>query len=428
MRLGLEKRTDASPGQTVTVFHTPPLIPQDYRRFQYTGVSPDPWIQLDLTYGNSTVAGTVILASTVASEAESFYDPVRQLGVSSAYVTLDLSKELGTSFQIRGGAMQNRYGSMGEFDLGRYATPLMARVNAVGQTATAGFKTGTTAVVLEEGIGSQLGRMPTGIPAAGWNDFGNPNAGSGYVAHFHGTLSLGHTLQLGLHYATAFTRDDQNVDGVLAKGGISVLGAEARVIANQFGHLYVGAAHTKTTNASVVGGVIEILNARDGQGLMNEYLGPNSGGNGGLTTFGAEYDLSVARMMFGDRYRGKNPDVLFSLFGIGTKVQSNDPGYDGVLKLKAGAEVTYSMQSWLGASGRFDHVRQNSAHNSQAFTIYTGRLLLHSNWRSRDEFALSYSHFVYGNSVYPETGYPPMDDPTQNPDRDVVSLSATFWW
>jgi hypothetical protein len=199
MRLGLEKRTDPSPGQTVTVFHTPPLIPQDYRRFQYTGVSPDPWIQLDLTYGNSTIVGTVILASTVASEAESFYDPVRQLGVSSAYVTLDLSKQLGTSFQIRGGAMQNRYGAMGAFDLGRYATPLIARVNAVGETATAGFKTGTTSVVLEEGIGSQLGRMPTGIPPAGWNDFGNPQAGSSYVAHFHGALSLGRTLQLGLH-------------------------------------------------------------------------------------------------------------------------------------------------------------------------------------------------------------------------------------
>jgi len=60
--------------------------------------------------------------------------------------------------------------------------------------------------------------------------------------------------------------------------------------ANQFGALVLRRRHTKTTNAGVVGGVIEILNARDGQGLVNEYLGPNSGGNGGLTTFGAQYD------------------------------------------------------------------------------------------------------------------------------------------
>lgn len=427
MRVGIQRRKDPAPGQDGTVLHTPPLIPQDFRRFQYTGVSPEPYIQLDLTYGNSTVAGTVILASTVATEAEAFYDPVRQLGVNSAYLTLNLSKQVGTSFQLRGGALANRYGSMGAFDTGRYATPLIARINSVGETITAGFKKGKLAVVLEEGIGSQVGRMPSGIPPAGWNDFGNPNAGASYVGHFHGGLSLANTFQLGLHYANAFTRDDQNVGGTLQKGGISVVGGDARVT-HRFGHFYVGAARTKATNANVVGGVIQILNARDGEGLTREYLGPQSGGNGALTVFGAQYDLSIAKAMFGDRYHGKNPDVLVSLFGIGAKVKSNDPTYDGVLKLKAGGEVTYSMLSWFGASGRFDHVRQDNAKNRRAFTVYTGRLLFHSNWRSRDEFALSYSHFVYGKQVYAETGYPPADDPSQNPDKDIFSLSATFWW
>jgi len=389
---------------------------------------PEPWLQLNLTYGNSTLAGTVILASTAATEAEAFYDPVKQLGVASAYVTLDLSKQVGTPFQIRGGAMQNRYGAMGAFDSGRYATPLIARINAVGETATAAFKTGSTTVVLEQGIGSQLGRMPTGIPSAGWNNYGNPNAGASFVGHFHGGLSLAHTFQFGLHYAAAFTRDDQNVAGTLAKGSIRVLGADARLTAGRAGHLYLGAARTSASNASVVGGVIEVLNARDGQGLMNEYLGPNSGGNGALTTFGLQYDLSVARMMFGDQYHGKNPDVLFSLFGIAAKVKSDDPNNDGVLKLKAGAEATYSMLSWFGVAGRFDHVRQDSAVNRRAFTIYTGKLLFHSNWRSRDEFALQYSHFVYGREVYVESGSPPLDDPTKNPDKDALSLSATFWW
>src|SRR5262249_28959565 len=155
---------------------------------------------------------------------------------------------------------------------------------------------------------------------------------------------------------------------------------------NRYGHFYAGVARTSMTNASVVGGVIEILNARDGQGLMNEYLGPNSGGNGGLTTFGAQYDLSVAKKMFGRRYHGRNPDLLFSLFGIGTKVTSDDPAYDGVLKLKGGVEVTYNMLSWFGAGGRFDHVRQDSSVDGRSFTIYTARLLFHSNWQSRDEF------------------------------------------
>jgi len=234
-------------------------------------------------------------------------------------------------------------------------------------------------------------------------------------------------LQFGLHYATAWSQDDQNLAGTLARGHVNVLGADARLTAGRFGHLYAGLAHTGTSNASAVSGIIEVLNARGGQELVAEYLGPHSGGNGGLTTFGAQYDLSVARARFGDAYQGRNPDVLLSAFGLGTKVRSDDKSYDGVLKVKAGAEVTYSMASWFGVSGRFDHVRQDNDRNRRAFTIYTSRLLFHTNWRSRDEFALSYSHFVYGRAVYAERGYPPADDPGLNPDRDALSLSVTVW-
>jgi hypothetical protein len=428
MRMGLHKREDPSPGRTGTVLHTPALVPQNYRRFQYTGVLPDPWIQLNLTYGNSTLAGTVIFGSTAATEAEAFYDPVRQLGISDAYVTLNLSERAGLPLQIRGGATHQRYGSMGAFDSGRYGTPLIARINSIGETATAALKTGPATVVLEQGIGSQLGRMPTGAPSAGWNDFSDPNVGSSYVGHFHAGLDVAGRFQLGLHYATAWSQDDQNAEAVLKRGHINVLGADARLTWGKYGHLYAGIAHTSTSNASVVSGIIEVLNARGGKGLVSEYLGPASGGNGGLTTFGFQYDLSVARAMFGDKYRGRNPDVLFSAFGIGTKVESDDANNDGILKLKGGAEVTYTMASWFGLSGRFDHVRLDNDFNRRSFTTYTGRLLLHTSWQSRDEFALQYSHFVYGREVFAEKGFPAMDDPSLNPDTEAFSLSATFWW
>jgi hypothetical protein len=424
LRVGVHEREDGSG----TVLHTPALVPQNYRRFQYTGVLPDPWIQLNLTYGNSTLAGTVILGSTAATEAESYYDPVKQLGVSDAYVTLNLSEQLGIPFQFRGGAMHHRYGSMGAFDSGRYGTPLIARINGIGETATAAFALGPATLVLEQGIAGQLGRMPNGVPSSGWNDFGNPDAGASYVGHFHAGLSLAERVQLGLHYATAWSQDDQNASGRLAKGHINVLGVDARLTWGRFGHLYGGVARTTASNAGVVSGIVEVLNARGGKELVSEYLGRNSGGDGGLTTFGAQYDLSIARARFGDAYQGRNPDILLSAFGIGTKVDSDDEDADGVLKLKAGAEVTYTMASWFGVAGRFDHVRQDNERNRRSFSIYSGRLLFHTDWRSRDEFALSYSHFVYGREVYAEKGSPPVDDPTANPDRDALSLSATFWW
>jgi len=428
LKLGIHEREDAGPNQSETVLHAPALVPQDYRRFQYTGVVPDPWVQLNFTYGNSTVSGTAILAAQTATEAEAVYDPVRQLGVSDAYVTLNLTKPVGTPLQLRMGAMSHRYGSMGAFDAGRYATPLIARVNAVGETLTAGFKTGSVMLVFEQGIGGQLGRTPAGTISSGWNDFADQEVGASFVTHFHAGVGVSQLLQFGLHYVTAFSQDDQSLGAELEDGRISVAGVDARLTAGRLGHLYLGLAHTSASNAGVVGGVVEVLNARGGPDLVSEYLGPQSDGNGSLTTVGLQYDMSLSKMAFGEQYRGKNPDVLFSLFGIATQVTSDDEAYDDVLKLKGGAEVTYNLLSWFGTSARFDHVRLDHEFNRRSFNIMTGRLLFHTDWMSRDEFALQYSHFAYGEEVYVARGYPPVDDPGVNPDRHVFSLSANFWW
>jgi hypothetical protein len=429
MNLGLHDREDPLEGQSGTVFHTPPLVPQNYRRFQYTGVVPDPWVQLNFTYGNSQLAGTVILAATSVTEAEAVYDPVRQLGVSDAFVTMNLTESVGTPFQLRVGAMTNRYGAMGAFDSGRYATPLIGRINSIGETVTAGFEVGeSTAVVLEQGIGGQLGRMPAGFVPSGWNDFSDPNTGASFVSHLHGGISHAGLLQFGLHYITAWSQDDQNLDQSLPDGRITVLGADARLTAGRYGHLYLGGAYTQAVNSEVVSGIVEVLNARGGRELTAEYLGPDSNGDGSLMTFGMQYDLSLSKLLYEKDYRGNHPDVLLSLFGIGTKIQSDDPDFDDVLKLKTGFEATYNLLSWFGVSGRADHVRLDHEFNRRAFNILTARALFHSGWLSRDELAIYYSHFIYGREVAVAQGYPPVDDLSLNPDRHVLGLSATFWW
>jgi hypothetical protein len=428
LRMGIAERENPAEGQSKTVLHTPPLIPQNYRRFEYTAVVPDPWVQLNFTYGNNIVAGTAILAATTVTDADAVYDPVQQLGVSSAYLTFNLKEAMGTPFQGRVGAMSNRYGAMGAFDSGRYATPLIARVNAIGETITAGFEFGKTMLVLEQGIGGQLGRTAAGLMPSAWNDFADPDAGASFVGHFHAGLAVGDLLQFGAHYIHAWSQDDQNLDTALANGRIAVMGADARLTAGRYGHLYLGAARTDAANSQVVSGIIEILNARGGPGLMSEYLGPGSNGDGALMTFGAQYDMSLSRMVFGEEYEGKNTDVLFSLFGIGTSVTSDDPAYDGVLKLKVGAEATYNLTSWFGANGRIDHVRLDNEFNARAFNVLTGRALFHTDWLSRDEFALQYSYFLYGDQVNVAKGYPPVEDPSLTPDNHVLAMSATFWW
>jgi hypothetical protein len=428
MEIGVHDRLDPVPGQSGTVFHTPPVIPQYQRGFEYVGVIPSPWGQLNFTYGNSIVSATTVLAAGTFTNAQSWFDVTNQLGVYDAYLTVNLTKPIGIPFEINVGALTGRYGAMGAYDAGRYGTPLIGRTNMVGETITAAYPLGKFKFVVEQGFGGQLASAPTGLVPAGWNGFANPNVGATLLNQIHVGLAYSKLLQMGLHYMTAWSQDDQRPNGLIPDGRITTIGADAH-LSGQYGHLFLGIAHTQLINAGIVSGALEILNARGGgPDLIDGYLGPNSGGNGGLTTFGLQYDLSLSRALFGQVYTGESPDVLVSLFGIGTGVTSQDPNFNNVLKLKVGAEVTYDFVSWMGVSERFDHVRLNNDDSRQAFSILSSRLLFHTGWKARNEIALQYSYFSDGINVYARTGFPPVIDPSYNPDAHVLSLIGSIWW
>lgn len=428
LTLGFNQRENPEPGQGKTVVHNPPLVPINSRNFTHTGVIPTPYGQVNFTYGNSLLAATLILAAENFTDATGLYNPVEQLGARDAFLSLNLSEQVGTPLQVRVGAYTSRYGVMGSYDLGRYGTPLIARTNTVGETVTAGFSLGPTAtLVLEQGLGGQLGKPTANTVPSQYNDFAYTEAGATFVAHAHAAVDVLGTAQLGLHYLYAWTRDDTASTGVIPDGSIGVFGADARLMAGRFGHLYAGLSHVSLTNAMPVSGAIEILNARGGPELVKYYLGDASEGDGSLTTLGVQYDLSVARMLFPDLFQGQSADILISAFGMRTGIASDDPDTDGDSKLKLGVEATYNALSWLGASARFDHVSPGDS-SRESFNVITPRLLFHDDWSSQMEIALSYSHFIYGGEFVLETGNPPTPDLLATPDADVFALTGWFWW
>ena len=436
-QLGLHERLSPGPGQSSLVLHAPPLVPMNPHEFSYTGVVPNPWLQLNFIYGNSTVSATVILAGTSALDAAGYYDPVAQMGVNDAYLTVNLTKRVGFPLQVNVGAYTGRYGAMGMYDAGRYGTPLIAQTNTIGEQVTGAYKVGDLLLLFDQGLGGQLGRPPAAVTPAGWNDFANPNVGATFVNQVHVGLAYRQLFRLGLHYVTAWSQDDLTPPSTVPDGRITVMGVDGHVTGGRAGHLYLGLSHVWATNAQPVSGAIEILNARGGQELA-QYLGAVSTGTGtvyppanitgGLTVFGGQYDLSMARLVFGDLYTGVSPDILVSLFGIGTYSTSIVAADNNVFRLKGGVEATYLFLSWLGISERFDHVRLHGGDSTQAYTSLASRLLFHTGWRSRGEIALQYTYFVYGSAVYVDSGYPPTPDSTINPDRNVFSLIGTFWW
>ncbi len=431
MRVGVLDRSNPTPDQSSLALHTPPVVPGTYlRAFDYTGVLPGPWVQLNFSYGNSIISATTIIAASGTSDGGSgIYNLSDQLGVYDAFISANLSKPLKTPVLVRVGAMTGRYGAMGAFDAGRYGTPLLFRTNSVGEAINIGFKVGPqTMLAIEQGIGGQLARVPNNLTPAGWNDYADPNTGASFVNHVHLGVSQGNWGQLGLHYATAFSQDDQTLGGKIPDGRISVFGADLRFTMGRFGHLYGGIGRTEARNSGAVAGVIEILNARGGPELTQYYLGPKSGGSGSLTTFGGQYDLSLARAVYDKRFTGKSPDVMLSLFGIATHVKSDDADFNGKTKLKVGFEATYTMASWIALSGRFDHVATDASDSSTAFNVISPRVLFHTDWQSRDEFALQYSYFTNGKNAVVYTGAPPTADPSVRPDSHAFMISGTFWW
>src|SRR5262249_22842028 len=143
-----------------------------------------------------------------------------------------------------------------------------------------------------------------------------------------------------------------------------------------------------------------VLNAPGGPGLMDEYFGRQSDGNGSLDTFGFEYDFSLANYLsYPRKFAGKSPDIVGSVFGIFTSVDSPVPTNDGVKKLKYGVELGYSALSWFGFGGRYDRVLNDTDDARQTHAILTARAIFRSDFNARDQITLQYSRYLTGSGV-----------------------------
>ena len=431
LRMGFNTRSGVvTTEQHLDVIHAPPVVP-DYRdSFNYTTVVPQPYVQLNFSYGNSVVTGNVIILSRTATDAQQFYNPSDQSGIADAYVNFRLPNVVRhLHLDINVGAFNSRYGIMGEYDEGKYGTPAIARVNGVGEGVVGKIALGNVVIALEQGFEGQLDKFPNDVLPAGWNNFGNPNAGSGFVGHVHAAVSYMSTLTFALHYLYAWTQDDRAEQGITPDGKLSVVGADLRLTTGNIGHVYLSASRTSATFVGSIGGILEIMNTGSGAGLIANYLGPASNGNGTLTTLAGQWDVSVKSIMkYPEVFTGNGRDVVISVFGMQTHVTSNDPAYTHVNKVKVGSEVGASLYQMLATSLRFDYVAPNGGDTSQAFSILSPRIIFRSKWQAHDQVVLQYSHYFYGDNVVVRSGYPAVLDPTIHPDRDTLSLSATMWW
>ena len=386
LNAGIGSRLNPMPGQSKTTLHSPPVVPDDLETFSHTGVVPTTYAQINFSEGNSVITGVVSIVAKQANASTSFLEPASQLGVTDVFVAITPPIDSRLHLQALVGAFTSRFGSPGEYDEGRYGTPLIARISGVGEQVTAKIGFGDLTLILMEGLHGQSNKASQSITVDAWNNFADPGAGSSFVAHGHVGVGWRRHLTLGAHFLRAFSMDDRA--GTSAPDGrINIFAADARVNAGRFGHLYLAYSYTDALQARAVSRIISVLNAPGGLGLMQNYFGLNGGGTGTLGTLGFQYDLSVGKLVsYPVPFSGDGPDLFLSVFGMFTHVTSADPGVDpatanvmagvtghpwsGTDKRKVGLEATYSMLSWLATSLRYDRVDPLTDEMVSALTAY----------------------------------------------------------
>jgi hypothetical protein len=445
LAIGIGNRVMPQPDQSGTTLHTPPAVPDDRETFSHTGVVPTTYAQMNFSQGTSLVQANMTILARQANASTSFLEPASQVGVNDLFVSV-LPKLQRWRPEIYLGAFTSRYGSPGEYDEGRYGTPLIARVNGVGQRIALRGAFGNWTLLAEEGLAGQSNKAGTTVTPDVWNDFANPNEGTSFVAHGHLGASYHGRIRAtaGLHYLHAWSQDDRAnnvVSGMLVNGSLpdaklDIAAADARLSLGRFGHLYGAWSYVSARNVQTLSRIVQVLNTRGGPGLITNYLGPNSNGNGNLTILGGQYDLSIGKLVsYPVPFSGDGPDLFLSIFALAVHVNSDDklydPNmryYDGVTKWKAGSELTYSFLAWMAVSGRFDYVVPDTQDLKFAFSVQSARIILRTDWIATDQIVLQYSHWNNGANTLIRVGDPPVENVNFVPDTNMVSLAATMWW
>lgn len=311
--------------------HGKPRVPgASYIGWEYTNTVPDPWAQLNFSYGNSRAMMTIIVSS-YGQTSGGYRNLQSQQGIDQAFVTLNWPEAFGDrgGVVLNVGSFQNRYGTAGKYDGGMYETYLFGRTHVGGATLTENIDTGTDwGLTLEQGFGTKLevipftntqlfqifkgnagGNAPTTNQGYGYaRNLSDREAeylpysgpvpqGSTFLAHGHVGLAYKKLLTFGAHMLYSWSPDD-NWDGTdtslgvgmgnsqtvntsdkvprynrPTKASMMVTGGEVRFNGGPFGDGYLGVSHINAKNINALADAIEVLHSFGGWQFKNNYFG-----------------------------------------------------------------------------------------------------------------------------------------------------------
>lgn len=436
-------RDAAYVNQKQTVIHGDPVLAgRSWGFFDHTNSVPNPWSQLNFTFGNKTVTATAQLGAWSIGESQNaagYYQPPSQVWFNNAFITY--TPDTGpVKTRVLLGAYPDRYGAMAKYTNGVYSVPLMGQISGVGTTVSVGFPfvNGLT-VTAEGGFKGNYNHAAKGMIASNGNEWAFSSVGSTFSAHGHLSVDYEGKLAVGLHAVNSFARDDtvddappidpDTADPYPKDGSISWVGADLRIDAERFGYFYGGAFTLTGKDSLSVDNGAQVLWTGGGQLFAERFWGMASNGNGGLTVGGLQYTLSLGTLLRHPReFWGDGPDILVTLFGMYGHATSRAKDYDDKHMYKWGSEVTYNLLPWLAASFRLDDVVPDTSDAERSFWVMSPKLIIRTDWQARESLILQYAHYALGNNVEVEGDRRVNNLTSGTPDSDMVAILATMWW
>ena len=427
------KPSNPPPGYSGTALHTPALAPGKIPFWGGSGGT------INLDYGTPSLRAFASYYFRPSGQEYQGYSTPQQgpgFGVAYLLVTPDPIGRLRLQFKV--GSFVEVYAGPGQWGWGIFG-PMLA-LKGYGETTTADWDlTRDVHLTFVHGLLVNPG-VPEDYPRGDYNPW-IETATSGLIHHAHLEAAY-KQYKVRLHYASAYGTDDRTYlktfDGLPAHDGrMDTYLAEAHWQGAPWGQLgLTGGVYNFDKAQAVNNGVWWAVDWTQGaREMINKYLGGNSNGTGKVAVLSAEYNFSVAPILWYPRsFNSEAPDIRVSIAAMVTRTLSTeDPLYKDATGFSFGLDTEYRMTSNLAlmlnvygedrvanmyvpkrvaasAPGAtvdptpvIDYVRLDQ--RWQIYSVNPG-ISFRTNWNSIDRIQLFYSRRFYSGAVDSNSAQP----------------------
>jgi len=289
-------------------------------------------------------------------------------------------------------------------------------------------------------------------------DQGLTPQGSNFLHHYHAALLANRWLRVAGHFLHSWSPNDNLYpppQGEAEPASMMVYGGEVHLDHPIAGNGYFGYSRVNAQDIMPLGDAIQVIHGSTGavfkenyfgaqplvynEGAIRTPVGPDSffDDTGTVDTLLFQYIFRLAPIVGKKR---ADLDLSLAAFGMYNHIVAPKrllgdqvvPKYTLEQdRIKFGGELMYGPLRWLSAGVRFDRVMPDGGKAEVAYSALSPRVVLHSNWLSREYIVLNYTRYFFGNDNYqpsppykqPKPPAPPYDN-IVHADENVLSLTA----